>query len=297
MLAPPNRPRLPPLHDLSAFEAAARHMSFLKASEELRVTQSAISHRIRSLEDFLGVPLFIRVHRNIALTSHGERYLAEVRHALQQLGQATARLRHDTRARLRISVAPALGAKWLVGRLAQFQHANPHIELAVSTSLDIETLRRGESDVGVRYGIGNAQGLTTVKLFDETLFPVASPAYLESLGGLAQPADLARARLLRHPLLHWRAWFDAAGLDWPEPVEGPLFEDAVMMYEAAAAGQGVALALRTVHEGYAESGRLVKPFGLEVWDRAYHIVLAPEAHARPEVAMFVDWLRADAAGG
>lgn len=111
MHAPQNRPRLPPLHDLSAFEAAARHLSFLKASEELHVTQSAVSHRIRSLEAFLGVALFIRVHRNIALTSHGERYLAEVREALTRLAQATARLRHDTRASLRLSVAPALGAR------------------------------------------------------------------------------------------------------------------------------------------------------------------------------------------
>lgn len=292
MTAPPNRPRLPPLHDLTAFEAAARLMSFLKASEELHVTQSAISHRIRSLEEFLGVPLFIRVHRNIALTSFGERYLADVRDALAQLSQATARIRHDTRARLKISVAPALGAKWLVGRLAGFQHAHPEIDLAVSSSYEIEPLRRGEADIGIRYGPEGAHGLATVKLFEETLFPVASPAYIASLGGLVAPADLARARLLRHPLLHWRAWFAAAGLDWQEPQAGALFEDAVLMYEAAAAGQGVALALKTVFEGYVSGGQLVKPFALEVWDSAYNIVLAPDAHARAEVRTFIDWLRA-----
>ena len=113
-MAPPSPvQRLPPLHDLIAFEAAARHVSFLRASEELHVTQSAVSHRIRSLEDLLGVPLFIRINRNIALTSFGERYVADVREILARLETATQRLKNDTRERLRISAAPALGARWL----------------------------------------------------------------------------------------------------------------------------------------------------------------------------------------
>ena len=288
--------RLPPLHDLLAFEAAARHMSFLKASDELHVTQSAVSHRIKSLEEFLGVALFIRINRNIALTSFGERYLAEVKSALAALDAATANLKGSTRARLRISAAPALGAKWLVARLAGFQRAHPEIELAVSSSYDLELIKRGEADIGIRYGAEDALGLTTIKLFEETLFPVASPAYIASLGGLVQPADLKKAVLLRHPMLHWQQWFKAAGLDWPEPVNGALYEDAILMYEAeaAAAGQGVALTLKTLFEGYGANGVLVKPFALEVWDRAYTIVLAPEAVHKPAVTLFTDWLRAEA---
>ena len=160
MSTSPNRLRLPSLHELAAFEAAARLASFLKAAEELHVTQSAVSHRIKSLEEFLGVPLFIRINRNIALTSFGERYLADVRDALTQLDTATARLKGDSRARLRISAAPALGAKWLVGRLAGFQRAHPEIELAVSSSYDLELIRRGEVDIGIRYGAEHAGGLT-----------------------------------------------------------------------------------------------------------------------------------------
>ncbi|MBL8385194.1 MAG: LysR family transcriptional regulator [Burkholderiales bacterium] len=286
--------RLPPLHDLTAFEAAARHMSFLKASEELHVTQSAISHRIKSLESFLGVALFIRVNRNIALTSFGERYLADVRETLTRLAEATARLGR-TQERLRLAVAPALGAKWLVARLAGFQHAHPDIELVVSSSYGLDLLRRGEADLCIRYGPEPAAGLHCIKLFDETVAPVAAPAYVAALGGLATPAALARAQLLRHPLLRWRPWLAAAGLDWDEPVAGPLFEDAALMYEAAAAGQGVALAPRTVFAGYPE-GVLVKPFDLEVWDSAYNIVVAPAARGRAAVTRFCDWLLAQGAG-
>ncbi len=286
--------RLPPLHDLLAFEAAARHMSFLKASDELHVTQSAVSHRIKSLEEFLGVALFIRINRNIALTSYGDRYLAEVKTALAALEAATATLKGSTRARLRISAAPALGAKWLVARLAGFQRAHLEIELAVSSSYDLELIKRGEADIGIRYGAEDALGLTTIKLFEETLFPVASPAYIASVGGLQHPADLKKAMLLRHPMLHWLPWFKAAGLDWAEPAGGAVYEDAMLMYEAAAAGQGVALTLKTLFEGYSTTGILVKPFALEVWDRAYTIVLAPAAAHKPAVTLFTDWLRAEA---
>ena len=287
--------RLPPLHALTAFEAAARHMSFLKASEEQHVTQSAVSHRIKSLEEFLGMQLFIRINRNIALTSFGERYLADVRSALAALESATAKLRNDTRERLRISAAPALGAKWLVARLAGFQRAHPEIELAVSSSYDLELIKRGEADIGIRYGPEDALGLTTIKLLEETLFPVASAAYVASLGGLKQPADLRKATLLRHPMLLWQPWFRAAGLDWPEPEGGALYEDAMLMYEAAAAGQGVALTLKTLFDGY--SAQLIKPFALEVWDRAYTIVLAPEAAQKPAVKLFTDWLQQEAGAG
>ena len=289
----PNRPKLPPLHDLTAFEAAARHMSFLKASEELHVTQSAISHRIKALEELLGVTLFIRVNRNIALTSFGERYLADVREILDRLGSATARLAGDNRARLRISAAPALGARWLVARLALFQRAHPDIELVVSSSYEFELLRRGEADVGIRYGPEPENGLRSIRLFQETLFPVASAAYIAAIGGLACPRDLERAQLLRHPMLSWKRWFAAAGIERDEPGAGTLFEDATLMYEAAAAGQGVALGLKTLFED-AQHTRLVKPFELEAWDSAYNIVLSPAAQHKPEVATFCAWLRSAA---
>lgn len=285
--------RLPPLHDLVAFEAAARLASFLKASEELHVTQSAVSHRIKSLEEFLGVPLFIRINRNIALTVHGERYLVDVRETLNRLEQATTRLTAGARSTLRISAAPALGAKWLVGKLASFQRAHPEIDLAVSTSYDIDLIKRGEADLGIRYGSEDWGGLKAIKLLDEALFPVASPAYVASAGGLQHPADLKQATLLRHPHLFWKPWFVAAGLDWPEPTTGPVYDDAMMMYEAAAAGHGVALTLTTLFDTHAGAA-LIRPFALEVADRAYYIVLAPDADEKPLIRLFCDWLLATA---
>lgn len=286
--------RLPALHDLIAFDAAARHMSFLKASEELAITQSAVSHRIKSLEELLGVALFIRVNRNIALTTFGETYLAQVRDILARLASATGALAPARRRRLNVSAAPALGARWLVARLAGFQRAHPDVDLAVSSSYDLEVIRRGEVDVGIRYGAEDAPGLATHKLFQETLFPVASPAYLAGLGTLADPADLERATLLRHPQLSWQSWFGAAGVA-PEPApRGPLYEDAMLMYEAAIAGQGVALILATLYHSYRVAGSLVKPFDLEVPDKAYTVVHANAAAPAETVRQFVDWLLAQA---
>lgn len=288
--------RLPPLHDLLAFEAAARHLSFLEASRELHVTQSAISHRIKSLESSVGVPLFIRVNRNIALTTAGEGYLAEVREAIARLSKATARLAASTRMRLRISAAPALGAKWLVARLSAFQQAHPHIELSVSTSNDLTSIQRGRCDIGICYGAEGADGLAVTPFLRESLFPVASPRFRTASGALSKPEDLRHAPLLRHPLLRWKPWFEAAHLNLAEPSSGPIFEDATLMYEAVAAGQGVALILRTVFEGYADEERLVRPFDIAVWDRAYSVVHSADDAGNPAIALFRNWLTRLAGG-
>jgi LysR family transcriptional regulator, glycine cleavage system transcriptional activator len=282
--------RLPPLHDLLAFEAAARLMSFLKASEELHVTQSAISHRIKSLEEFLGRELFIRINRNIALSRYGSAYLPEVREILTRLESATERLKAEPRARVRISAAPALGARWLVGKLGGFQRQHPEIELQVSSSYDLTVIARNETDIGIRYGLEDTGGLNTVRLIDETLFPVASPAWLKAHGPIRRAADLLNATRYRHPLLDWATWFSAAGVHDTVPDEGALFEDAMLMYEAVAAGGGVALTLRTLFESYNASGSLVKAFDHEMPDRAYTVVIAPAAAGNPEVERFVEWL-------
>lgn len=282
--------RLPPLHALEAFEAAARHQSFLKAADELCVTQSAISHRIRQLEDDLGVKLFLRINRNIALTPHGETYLVAVRKALADIEVATRSVTHAVRHTLKVSVAPAIGSKWLVGRLADFQRQHPDIDLILSASIHLANIKSGEVDVGVRYGHGHWPGLVAYKLSDEVLLAVCSPIYPAAVGGLECPADLTRARLLRHPSLPWRPWLDAAGLDWPEPSGGILFDDAVMMIEAAVAGNGVAVSPGKLIEPYLAAGSLIKLFDLEPRDRGYHVVLAPESVNKPWVMAFADWL-------
>lgn len=286
--------RLPPLHALVAFEAAARHQSFVKAADELCVTQSAISHRIRQLEDDLGVKLFLRISRNIALTPQGEVYLGAIRKALADIELATRGVTHAVRHTLRISVAPAIGSKWLVARLADFQRQHPEIDLILSASTQLVNIKSGEVDVGVRYGLGHWPGLVAYKLTDEVLVAVCSPDYPARVGGLEKPDDLAKARLLRHPSLPWRPWLDAAGLDWPEPSSGVQFDDAVMMIETAVAGNGVALSPGKLVEPYLAAGSLIMPFPFAPQDRGYHVVLTPESVDRPWVMAFANWLIAAA---
>lgn len=282
------------MHALEAFEAAARHLSFLKAADELCVSQSAVSHRIRQLEDDLGVRLFLRINRHIVLTPTGETYLAAIRRVLAELEVATRAVARGVRRTLKVSVAPAIGSKWLVGRLTDFQRLHPDIDLVVSASIQTGMIKSGEVDVGIRYGHGPWPGLSAYKLFDEVLVVVCQPAYAREVGGLTQPADLAQATLLRHPSLPWKPWLEAAGLDWPEPEGGLLFDDALMMIEAAAAGGGVAICPYRFVEPYLDAGSLVTLCGLVVPGRGYYLLSAPAVSDKPWVTAFAEWLVAAA---
>lgn len=278
---------LPPLHTLPAFEAAARLGSFLAAAQALNLTPSAISHRIRLLEEHLGQPLFERRHRAVVLTPVGRRYLAVVRDALLRLDEAGAHLRAPRGERLRISAAPALGSQWLVGRVAAYQDAHPGIEFSLATATGLGPLLAGEADIGLRYGEEEWPGLLAWKLFEERIFPVCSPALAS---GLREPADLAACRLLRHPLLSWSRWFAAAGLERPEPSSGPRYEDALLMLEGAVAGHGVALMAASLAAPYLADGRLCRPFAVDCPDRSFYVVAPPSIQERPQAMAFIRWL-------
>lgn len=279
---------LPPLHALPAFEAAARLGSFLAAAQALHLTPSAISHRIRLLEEHLGQALFERRHRAVALTPAGRRYLVVVRDALLRLDEASAQLRAPQQERLRISAAPALGSRWLVGRVAAYQAQHPHLEFTLSTATGLGPLLAGEADIGLRYGEEEWPGLLAWKLFEERVFPVCSPALAATLQA---PADLDAMRLLRHPLLSWQRWFAAAGLHRPEPAHGPQYDDAALMLDAAAAGHGVALMTSTIAAAELASGRLVRPFATDCPDRSFYIVAAPAVQDKPLIMAFIRWLQ------
>lgn len=280
---------LPPLHTLAAFEAAARLGGFQQAAESLNLTPSAVSHRIKQLETYLGKPLFERRHRAVALTADGKRYYAAVHDAFQRLADVTEALRDTLRKRLRLSAAPAVGSKWLVGRLTCYQEAHPEIEFELSTGTGLAPLLAGEADLGLRYGDEEWPGLDAWKLFDETVIVVCSPDYAARLKGLPDPAALDGARLLRHPLLSWRQWFAAAGLDRPEPT-GPLYEDALLMLEAAAAGQGVALMTSTLATPYLAGGMLIRPLALTCPGQGFYAVAPRSAQDKPWVVDFIRWL-------
>jgi LysR family glycine cleavage system transcriptional activator len=293
---------LPSLNGLRAFEAAARLLSFTLAAAELNVTQTAISHQIRRLEDQLGVKLFIRQKRSLALTQEAHAYLPSVRSAFEDLRRATARLhRIEQDGRLTVSTTASLATKWLVSRVAAFQDANPGMEVRITTSTHLVDFRRDEVDVAVRYGHGSWPGLRARWLMAERLFPVCSPRLQMDAKPLRQPADLAH-----HTLLHttawpddWGLWLTAAGL--PRAIaarRGMTFDLVFMAIQAAVEGLGVALGREHLVEADIAAGRLIVPFDTLLPQDAGYYVVAPETTADTlKVARFRDWLIASATPG
>ncbi len=293
--------KLPPLHALAAFEAVARLQSFARAADELCVTHGAVSHRIRLLEDHFGTRLLLRRGGAVALTTKGTYLLTAALDALSTLQEASERL-SGSRPVVRISAGPSSAHHWLILLLGAFYREHPDIDLEISATKSTRQKQRasvesGEVDVAVRYGNKEEwAGLSCVRLMDVSLFPVCSPAYREALGALTAISDLRRAVLLRLPHEPWQPWFEAAGVRWPEPSSGPLFGDASLMLDAAANGQGVALARSVLVDRDLASGRLVRPFDISIPSaRGYYAVCSPGAAGRAEVASFIRWLIASSA--
>jgi len=259
--------KLPPLNALRAFESAARHMSFKLAAEELSVTQAAVSHQIKSLEDYLGKPLFIRLNRALELTSEGKRYFPEVRKAFDNLRAATERLLDDSvSGPLTVSVLPSFATRWLVPRLGRFSRQHPDIDLYISPDRNLTDYSRSSVDVGIRYGRKRTDpgDLHSELIIQDEMFPVCSPQLLDQHGPLQTPQQLAAL-----PLLHdeddreWGHWFSDAGVEAEHTADinrGPVFIDASMMIQAAVDGLGVALARTSLVAGELESGRLIRVF-------------------------------------
>lgn len=288
--------KLPPLHALTAFEAVARLQSFARAADELCLTHGAVSHRIKLLEDHYGTRLLLRRGGAVSLTTKGTYLLTSVLEALSTLQEASQRV-SLARPVVTVSAGPSSARNWLILRLGAFYRNNPDIDLEISATKMSKQKKRvsiesGEVDIALRYGNKEEwSGLECVKLMDVQLFPVCSPAYRETLGGLSSITDLRAAILLRLPHEPWKPWFEAAALDWSEPASGPLFGDASLMLDAVANGQGVALARSVLVDRDLASGRLVRLFDVSVPStRAYHAVCSPAARERPEVQCFIEWL-------
>ena len=290
---------LPSLNGLRAFEAAARSLSFTQAAAELNVTQTAISHQIRRLEEQLGLKLFIRQNRSLVLTREAQEYLPSIRSAFDDLRRATERLRRSgLNERLTVSTTASLATKWLVSRVAAFQDANPGLEVRITTSTRLVDFRRDEVDMAVRYGRGHWPGLRADWLMAERVFPVCAPRLLHGPEPLRHPEDLAR-----HTLLHatvsrddWRLWLTAAGLPFSIAARrGLTFDEAFLAIQAAVEGLGVALGRLHLVEADIAAGRLVAPFDTVLPQDAGYYVVAPEATANDEkVTLFRDWLIASA---
>jgi len=280
---------------LRAFEAAARERSLTKAAESLHVTHGAISHQIKSLESDLGVRLFERAGRGIRLTDEGERFATRVRTAFAELRTAVQEITSRANPRLlRVSVVPSFAARWLLPRIGRFLAAHPDIDLDVSANMANVDFQHDPADVAIRYGFGQWDGVRVEHLLDDSFFPVCSPRI--AAGVPKRPEDLARYTLLRADNEPWKPWFEAAGLDWPEPTRGPIFNDSAHMMQAAAEGQGVALGRATLLGNDERNGVLVRPFAVEApAPRRFYLVYPPRHADSPKFAAFRAWLHTELA--
>ena len=309
--AAPNNPgqgvqrQLPPLNAVRAFEAAARLGGFNAAGAELNVSANAVGRLVKLLEDWLGVALFRRLPRGVAVTEAGGRYLAGVSTLLGQLAEATADLQRLEISRvLTVSAAPSLISRWLIPRLCRFTRRHPDVEVRFQVSPTFTDFAREEVDVAIRQGAGSYEGMRSDLLMRVNFSPVCSPALLSRGPRLREPADLARHVLLHDEWDHrvpnqldWAQWFAATGLHDIDARRGLRFSHSHMTLDAAAAGQGVALASSAFLADDLATGRLVKPFGdLAVRGPYAFFIVCPEATAdREKVAMFRDWAIAEAA--
>jgi LysR family transcriptional regulator, glycine cleavage system transcriptional activator len=292
------RPRLPPLNALKAFEAAARHESFTRASEELCVTQGAVSQQVKALEAGLGIKLFNRERQRLIITEAGRDYLLVVRDALDRIAVGTERLLQRQNAGvLTVSTSPDFAAKWLVHRLGNFAEAHAGIDLRVSAAMHHVDFAREDVDMAVRHGDGNWPGLDAVQLSAEQLFAICSPKLLSGRR-FGKPSDI-----LKFPLIHldsrgdWTKWLRAAGLSDDNVKHGPVLNRASMVIDAAINGQGIALARTTLAAWDLINGRLVRPFAESLrLSKTYWIVCPKATSTVPKIVTFRDWLLAEASG-
>lgn len=297
--------RLPPLNALRAFEAAARHLSFTRAAEELHVTPAAVSHQIKALEEWAGAPLFRRLTREIRLTETGQAALPLIGEGLDRLADGADRLRAEEEGGvLTVTVAPTFAGKWMVPRLDRFNALHPDISIRVDASMGLVDFERDAVDCALRFGTGDYPGQHVEKLFNEFAVPVCSPELLAR----ADPPIERPEDLLRHRLLHvnwagrkdfqpdWLSWFAAAGVELERVPPGPTFTLESLAIEAAIKGQGVVLVNTTITSDDVGGGRLVIPFDLTVATTFAYWFVCPERSMQwPKVAAFRDWVMDEAA--
>jgi LysR family transcriptional regulator, glycine cleavage system transcriptional activator len=298
------QPRLPSLDLLKGFEAAARLLSFTKAGEELYLSQSAVSRQIQELEDQLGVRLFQRRHRALALTEAGQALHAASAQVLATMRAVTDRLR-ATRGRrmLAVTTTQSFASLWLIPRLSGFTRMHPELDVRISAETRVLDLERDGLDLAIRHGPASLAGTDAVRLFGERVFPVCSPKLMkDSSRPLRAPQDLRHHVLLqyddpdgRHPWMHWKTWLEIERLTDLRPAGNLVFSGYDQIIPAAIAGYGVALGRSPLVREAISSGELVAPFKRSADPaRAYYAIVSKHSEGRPEVTDFVAWLREEA---
>jgi len=294
---------MPPLDLLVGFESAARHLSFTKAGEELFLTQSAVSRQIKELEDQLGVALFQRRHRGLALTEAGQQFYAASAQVLTTMRAATERLRAQTGKRsVSVTTTHSFAALWLIPRLAGFTRAHPGVDVRITAETRVQDLDRDGLDIAIRHGPASLAGPNAVRLMGEKVFPVCSPALVrDKKRPLKEPQDLRNHVLLqyddpdgRHPWLHWKTWLEVERIAELRPAGTLSFSGYEQIIPAAVAGHGVALGRSPLVKDLLASRELVAPFRSTADPaRAYYAILSKRASS--EAADFLAWLKEEAA--
>src|SRR2546423_2232893 len=297
--------RLPALDLLVGFEAAARHLSFTKAGEELYLTQSAVSRQMKELEDQLGVELFHRRHRALLLTDAGKQFYASAAQVLTTMRAATDRLRSQAgKKSLSVTTTHSFAALWLIPRLAGFTRTHPTVDVRISADTRVQDLDRDGLDIAIRHGPAALAGTNAIRLMGERVFPVCSPKLLaDKSRPLGEPKDLRHHTLLqyddpdgRHPWLHWKTWLEVERIADLRPSGTLSFSGYEQIIPAALAGHGVALGRSPLVKDLLASGDLVMPFKSSADPaRAYYAIVARNAAGRAEVIEFVAWLKQEAA--
>lgn len=287
--------RIPPIQCLLTFEALARLRSVTQTAEELFVTPSAVSHRVKQLEQIIGTSLFGRT--DFSLTTEGSEYLAHVREGLASLEKFPGKSSAVGKRKLRLAVTPTFSRSILIPRLRQFTEAYPEIDVTIQVSIPLLDVVAEDADFIVRFGTGRYADLEHLCLMKDEVTPLASPLYVREHGPFETPEDMQSANLLRSPLEPWRTWFAAQSLDWPEPIEGSQFNDIGLMCDAAAAGMGVGLMRLKLAAPWVEQGTLVRLSSHPAFTRS---IPSPHAHylcwrtgvmERWECIAFADWLK------
>ena len=282
--------RIPPIQCLLTFEALARLRSVTQAADELCVTPSAVSHRVKQLEQMIGTKLFGRA--DFSLTTEGIEYLAHVREGLVSLQRFPSANASPGRRKLRVAVTPTFARSLLMPRLRHFHEAYPEIDITLQVSIPLLDVVAEDADLTIRFGTGRYADVEHVCLIKDEVTPLASPAWVRENGPFDTPEDLEGEALLRSPLEPWRTWFAAHNLDWPEPTEGSSFNDIGLMCDAAAQGLGVGLVRLKLATPWLESGQLVRLYERNVPSpHAHYLCWRTGTMERWECAAFAEWLK------
>lgn len=295
--------RLPSLTGLRAFNAAAEHLSFKLAAEQLSVSPAALSFQIRQLEQSLDCELFVRKSRQVQLSVEGSLIQADIRGGFDHFERAMRRLeQRQSKTRLNIASGPTFSANWLSPRLHGFLMLQPQLDTRISASFALVDLHRDDIDVALRFSSANQPGCHVIKLADDYMTPMCSPALLRDGVPLALPSDLARHTLIHSSQcgetlgIHWSQWLESAGAADVDPEKSGLhFDVPDHALNSAIAGAGVVLGREVLAQRDLEAGRLCKPFDLRIKTQfSYYAVVLEERVDEPAIAAFLAWIKAQA---